>query len=126
MTTETINEMTTLEKCPRCGAKCKRTWQSEHYFECGTTSLANSLHGYSSQSDLCSELCRAPEAKQKAEAELAEIKRDYHQPELCNERIMGLEAENAKLREILDRLFTDGISCLEIHQIRAEYNQLTK
>ena len=34
--------------------------------------------------------------------------------------------ENTRLRELLDRLFTDGISCLEIHQIRAEYNQLTK
>ena len=66
------------------------------------------------------------ERAQKTEAELAEIKRDYHQPELCNERIMGVVDENTKLRELLDRLFTDGISCLEIHQIRAEYNQLTK
>ena len=40
-------------------------------------------------------------ARKRVEAELAEIKRDYHQPELCNERIMGLEAEVCRLTKDL-------------------------
>ena len=117
------NNMTTEitpEKCPFCGSAKRNALPAPNgaiRYGCGYWSDA-----YDEQSDLC----RALERANKAEAEVAEIKRDYHQPELCNERIMGVVDENTKLRELLDRLFTDGISCLEIHQIRAEYNQLTK
>ena len=77
-----------------------------------------------------SQLCKEREARQKAEAELDHVRDDNEMMQIRHAAVMrhtqGVVDENAKLREILDRLFTDGISCLEIHQIRAEYNQLTK
>ena len=94
--------MNTPEKCPHCGAEVRKDYTNNErlfIYTCGTWSDAGQDR---------TDLCREREARQKAEAGLEKMKGEATREIMLRDKIEKrceiAEAENQKLRELLEKI----------------------
>jgi len=109
------------DKCPHCGSP--RTSPLSAYWTCKADTTQRDEDGRT-------HLCRAREARQKAEKELAELKGRWPENmaiDYLQDYLKDAKSENQKLRELCE-MAIDRIDWSEsiVNDLRSQLNQLTK